>query len=300
MGRKANFATSRILLRSRYIAFRTYMRSLRSPKTTYFAAFLLGGLIALLIAVPGRAAEAFRLDRLTVVHFSPTPDGRLLLKNGVLNLAGDVAWRGTVNIDRAAGVPEWALNRHLVSVQAWAAFHGLATGATANFEISAGGVHVPIGDQVYMAVDVAPDARAANGNIINISTRTRLHSSGDLVIAGFVIEDSSRAVLVRAVGPSLGRFGVVSPHPDPWVAIKRGAQTISGNDDWFNQSNAELITKAAARVGAFPLETGSFDAAQLLILSPGAYTVHVGTELVNVRDRDVLIEVYSVPEDVFD
>jgi hypothetical protein len=61
-----------------------------------------------------------------------------------------------------------------------------------------------------------------------------------------------------------------------------------------------LVEKAATRVGAFPLSTGSFDAAKLMILPPGAHTVHVGTDLINVRDRDVLIEVYSVPEDVFD
>jgi hypothetical protein len=276
------------------------MKTLRSPKATYVAAFLLGGLIALLIARPGHAAEAFRLDRLAIVQFSPTPDGRLLVKNGVLNLAGEVAWRGTQNIARPASVPEWALDRHLVNVQAWAAFHGLGVGATANFEIRAGGVHIPIADQVYMAVDVAADARAATGSMINISTRTRLNSSGDVVIAGFVIEDRPRAVLVRAVGPSLARFGVTSPHPDPWLAIKRGAQTIAGNDDWSNQVSADLIAKAAARVGAFPLDSAAFDAAHLLILPPGAYTVHVGTDLINVRDGDVLIEVYSVPEDVFD
>lgn len=276
------------------------MKTLHTPKATYVAALLLGGLVALLLAHPSRAAEAFRLDRLAIVQFSPTPDGRLLLQNGVLQLNGDVAWRGAQNIARPAGVPEWTLNRPLVNVQAWAAFHGLAVGATANFEIRAGGVHVPIGDQVYLAVDVAPDARAATGSMINISTRTRLQSSGDVVIAGFVIEDRPRTVLVRAVGPSLARFGVSSPHPDPWLAIKRGTQIIAGNDDWSLQSNAERITKAAARVGAFPLDVAAFDAAQLLTLPPGAYTVHVSTDLVNVRDRDVLIEVYSVPEDVFD
>ncbi|HUR59303.1 MAG TPA: hypothetical protein VM029_16425 [Opitutaceae bacterium] len=276
------------------------MNPLRSPKSTYVAAFLLGGLIALLLARPGRGAEAFRLDRLAIVRFSPTPDGRLLLQNGVLDLAGDVAWRGTQNIARPPGVPEWVLNRNLVNVQAWAAFHNLGGNATGNFEIRAGGVHVPIGDQVYMAVGVAPDARTATGSVINISTRTRLHGSGDVVMAGFVIEDRPRTVLVRAVGPSLVRFGVASPHPDPWLAIKRGTETIAGNDDWSNQQNAAQISRAAARVGAFPLDPAAFDAAQLVTLPPGGYTVHVSTDRVDVRDRDVLIEVYAVPEDMFD
>lgn len=275
------------------------MKVLRSPKSEYVAALLLGGLIALLIATPARSAEPFRLDRLAIVRFSPTDDGRLLVQNGVLDLAGDVAWRGTQNIARPANAPEWALNRTLVNAQTWLAFHSLGGEATANFEHRRGGQHVPIGDQIYIAVGVSPFARSLTGNLINISTRTRM-GDGDVVIAGFVIEDRPRAVLVRAVGPSLARFGVSSPHPDPWLAVKRGTQTIVGNDDWSNQAGADRIAAAAARVGAFSLDTAGSDAATLVILPPGAYTVHVASDLINVSGGDVLIEVYGVPEDVFD
>jgi hypothetical protein len=263
------------------------------------AAFLLAGLIAALLGTPSKAAETFRLDRLAIVCFTPTEDGRLLLQNGVLDLGGDVTWRGTQNIARPANTPEWGLNRHLVNVNAWLAFHNLGGNATANFEIRGGGVHLPIGNQVYMAVGVSPFARTSNGHLVNISTRTAL-SDGQVVIAGFVIDERPRAVLVRAVGPSLERFNVPSAHPDPWLAVKRGSQTIIGNDDWLNQQGAERVAAAAARVGAFPLDHGSFDAAVLTVLPPGAYTVHVASDLINVRNRDVLIEVYTVPEDVFD
>lgn len=223
----------------------------------------------------------------------------MLKQEGVVDLAGDVAWRGTFNIARPANAQEWALNRTLVSIEAWLAFYKLGGNATANFEIRGGGVHVPFGDEIYMAVGVSPFARTSNGQFINISTRTRL-SDGETVIAGFVIEDRPRAVLVRAVGPSLARFGVTGAHPDPWLAVKRGTQTIAGNDDWSNQPNPDRVVAAAARVGAFPLDTATFVAAVLVILPPGAYTVHVASDLVNVRSRDVLVEVYSVPEDVFD
>jgi hypothetical protein len=200
---------------------------------------------------------------------------------------------------RPANTPEWALNRTLVNAQAWLEFHHLGGDATANFELRGGGQHVPIGDQIYMAVGVSPFARSLTGNLINISTRTRI-GDGDVVIAGFVIEDRPRAVLVRAVGPSLARFGVPSAHPDPWLAVRRGTQTVVGNDDWSNQAGADRIAAATARVGAFPLNTAEFDAATLVILPPGAYTVHVASDLINVGSRDVLIEVYTVPEDVFD
>jgi hypothetical protein len=142
-------------------------------------------------------------------------------------------------------------------------------------------------------------AVVATGKLVNISTRAKL-LPGDVVIAGFVIEDRPRAVLVRAVGPSLARFNVPTPTPDPWLTIKRGSSSVVGNDDWSNQPNSDLITRAAARVGAFPLDFASYDAAQLAILPPGAYTVQVGTDRIDVRNGDVLIEVYTVPEDVFD
>jgi hypothetical protein len=267
----------------------------RSAKAEIVAAFLLGGLIALLLAAPARAAETFRLERLAIVRPSLTDDGRLLLRNGVLDLSGAVGWRATRTVDRPANLQEWVLQRNLVSVTAWLAFRNLGGEATANFEIQEGGIHVPIAGDVYLVVGVSPEARVATGALINLSIRTRLNPEQPAV-AGFVITDRPRTVLVRAVGPGLARFGVTNAHPDPWLAVKRGSETIGGNDDW----SPELVARTAARVGAFPLEPASLDAAQVMRLPPGAYTVHVSTELVSVYDRDVLIEVYSVPEDVFD
>jgi hypothetical protein len=275
------------------------MNSIRSTKSTYVAAFLLGGLIALLIGTPARSAEPFRLDRIAIVQFSPTDDDRLLLRNGVLDVAGQVTWRASLIIARPADVPAWIFNRNLVNVNAWLAFRGLGGLATVDFEIQEGSERVLIGEQAYWAVAPRDGALVATGKVINISTRTKL-GGGDVVIAGFAIEDRPRTVLVRAVGPGLARFNVLSPHPDPWLTIKRNSQTIVGNDDWSNQANADLVQQVSARVGAFPLPTSSFDAAQVVILPPGAYTVHVGSDRSDVFSGEVLVEVYSVPEDVLD
>ena len=274
------------------------MNPLRSPKSSYAAAFLLGGLIALLCAAPARSAEIFRLDRIAIVRFTPTDDNQLLLRHGVLEVSGEIAWRGTQTIERPATAPAWALERTLVNATAWLAFYSLGGLATGNFEIQEGGVRAIIGEQVYLAVAPRADALAATGRIINISTRAKL-PRGDVVTAGFVIEDRPRAVLVRAVGPSLRRFNVASAHPDPWLVIRRGRESVSGNDDWSNQASASLVEQITARVGAFPLDPGSFDAATVLILPPGAYTVQVGTDRSDVSSGDVLVEVYSVPEEVF-
>jgi len=259
------------------------------------------GLLASILVGPPTLAEAFRLDRIPIVRFSPMPDHRLLVQPGVLHLDGIVTWRGEHTIGRPAGTPEWALNRNLIKVQSWLAFRSLGGEATANFELGAGEVNIPLGDQLYFAVGLAPSARDSNGHLVNLSTRARLAGYGDVIIAGFVIADRPRPVLVRAVGPTLTRFGVTEAHPDPRLSIKRndGLPDIS-NDDWSNQGNAAMIEKAAARAGAFPLDPASLDAAKLAILPPGAYTVHVSTGRIDVRNREVLVEVYRVPEDIFD
>lgn len=275
------------------------MNSIPSTKSTYVAASLLGGLIALLMASPARSAEMFRLDRIAIVQFSPTADDRLLLRNAVLDAAGEVTWRGSQAIARPADVPAWIFNRNLVNVNAWLAFRGLGGFATADFEIQGGGERVLIGDQAYIAVAPRDGALVATGKMINISTRTHLRG-GELVIAGFAIEDRARAMLVRAVGPGLAQFNVLSAHPDPWLTIKRNGQTIVGNDDWENQADAALVERVSAGVGAFPLPTSSFDAAQVVMLPAGAYTVHVGSNLSHVFSGEILVEVYSVPEDVID
>ena len=275
------------------------MTTLRSPKSTYVAAFLLGGLIALLFAAPARSAGLFRLDRIAIVRIVPAADDQLLLRHGVLEVSGEVTWRGTQTIARPVNTPNWALNRNLVNATAWVAFYSLGGLATADFEIQEGGVRAIIGDQTYLAVAPREGARAATGKLINISTRAKLFR-GDAVIAGFVIEDRPRAVLVRAVGPSLRRFGVNSAHPDPWFNIKRNGQTVVGNDDWSNQIFPQVIEQITARVGAFPLDIAAFDAATVVMLEPGAYTVQVGTDRIDVPSGDVLVEVYSVPEEVFD
>jgi hypothetical protein len=101
------------------------MNAPRSPKSTYVAAFLLGGVIALLVAAPARSAEVFRLDRIPIVRFTAAAENQLVRRTGVLNISGDVAWRITQTIPRPANTLAWALDRNLVNVTTWLAFHSL-------------------------------------------------------------------------------------------------------------------------------------------------------------------------------
>lgn len=137
------------------------------------------------------------------------------------------------------------------------------------------------------------DLRDDLEKLVNISTRGPVQTGGGLMIAGFVIQgDQPKRVLVRAIGPTLGsRFGVPGSLPSVHLDLFKGATLLANADDWAEASNAGQIIEATRLVGAFQLATSSSDAAVLLTLTPGSYTVHVsgrdgatGVSLVEVYD----------------
>jgi hypothetical protein len=275
----------------------TPMISLHSQRSSYVAAFILGALIALLITRPARSAEPFRLDRVAIVQFTDGGDGNLRRHSGVLEVDGRITWRMAFDFPRPANTPDWALGRNLIPNPAWLAYHQLGFRALENFELREGGMRFSIGNEEFHFVAASPLAAVASGRMINISTRARIVSGGDQVIAGFVIEERPRMVLVRAVGPSLARFGVAGPAPDPFLSVKRNGVTLQFNDNWGTHPEAAEVRAAAVQVGAFPLDEGSRDAARLLVLPPGSYTAHVETASPDVQGGTVLVEIYSVPDD---
>ena len=92
-----------------------------------------------------------------------------------------------------------------------------------------------------------------------------------VLITGFVVGGpESKRVLVRAVGPALGAFGLASTLPNPAIKIYQGSNLIAQNDDWSKDDAADI-----ARLGAFAFTAGSKDAALLTTLAPGAYTAQI-------------------------
>ena len=275
------------------------MYFLRQPRARYLATFLLGALLALIAARPIRATETFRLDRIAIVQFSLSPDDQLQLRNGILFVDGRIAWRASHLLPRPAGLRPEALNRPLVRVGSWLAYYNLGYGAVSAFTLLDGSVRFHVGDDSFHAVAPSEDALLANGPLINLSTRAHLPAGGGAAIAGFVIEDRARTVLIRAVGPTLRQFGIGSFVGNPRLSVTRQARTILANDDWSGGPEAGDIRRAAVRVGAFALEEGSRDAASLVILGPGAYSVHVDSADSHGPAGEVLIEIYTVPDDFF-
>ena len=134
----------------------------------------------------------------------------------------------------------------------------------------------------------------ADRAFVNVSTRGRVATAGDVLIVGFVVGGTEpRTILARAVGPSLAVFGITDALSRPTLTLHRGNVVIASNDDWTLTDAARLFT-AFERVGAFRLLGGANpDAALLTTLAPGAYTLQVtgGGGAVGT----VLLEAYDVP-----
>lgn len=131
------------------------------------------------------------------------------------------------------------------------------------------------------------DAGTGEGRLVNLSSRSAV-VIGDAYIGGLVVTgNTEKRLLVRAVGPSLARFGVSGAIADPVVTVFRGNSPVASNDDW---SSAEVVI-AGAQVGAFPLATGTKDAAVVVNVTPGPYTIQVS----GAGTGEALLEVYELP-----
>ncbi|HEY1109591.1 MAG TPA: peptidylprolyl isomerase [Opitutaceae bacterium] len=139
--------------------------------------------------------------------------------------------------------------------------------------------------------------------LINVSTRGSATGNEPLT-PGFVLRGAgTKNLVVRAVGPGLGVFGVPGFIGDPTMVLNRPGQSapILTNDDWGSGTSQQVaaLTTASAAVGAFALPAGSKDAAALAALQVSGstdYTVNIspsgstagGVALAEVYDADGL------------
>lgn len=146
--------------------------------------------------------------------------------------------------------------------------------------------------------------------LANTAARVRVAPGQPPPVVGFVVEPGPKAtqLLVRAVGPSLSRFGVTDPLADPSLVIwnsrgqsmtpvtRRPASPATVSSDGISVVATDTPSVAAAeiRVGAFPLPENAIDPAHVYRLAPGAYTVQVGSAS-GAGTGTVLLEIYDVP-----
>ncbi|BET67459.1 hypothetical protein ASA1KI_23770 [Opitutales bacterium ASA1] len=128
----------------------------------------------------------------------------------------------------------------------------------------------------------------------NLSTRGRVGAGDEVLIGGFVITGTvPKQLLIRGVGPGLIPYGVSGTLEDPFVRVLRDGVTLAQNDDWAFSEQAEYVAAAFARAAAFELDPQGKDAALVVTLPPGSYTVILsgadggtGVGLVEVYDLE--------------
>ena len=135
--------------------------------------------------------------------------------------------------------------------------------------------------------------------LINLSTRAQVGTGGNILIPGITIAPGAgtRRLLLRAVGPTLGAFGVPGTLADPKLELYSSTTKIAENDNWGTPTTttaADAATLAAAfnTNGAFALADGSKDAALLLNLDAGSYTLQVSG--VGATTGAALVEIYDL------
>lgn len=141
--------------------------------------------------------------------------------------------------------------------------------------------------------DASSNFTPGSARLTNVSARAHVGTGANVLIGGFVIGGGSPIrVLIRAIGPTLGNFGVGGLLADPKLELHSSAGLIASNDNWSEAANAAAIT-ADAGAHAFALPTNSKDAVILTTLPPGAYSAII--KGVNDTAGTALLEVYEVP-----
>lgn len=137
------------------------------------------------------------------------------------------------------------------------------------------------------------EAITAPVRLVNVSTSGFVGTGDRALVPGFFIGGTApKRLLIRAVGPGLAQFGVTGVLADPQLSIAPLGKdfVVAVNDNWGGSS---ALQAAFAQAAAFALPSGSNDAAIVLQLPPGGYTVVVsgvgstsGTALVEIYDLD--------------
>ncbi len=154
-----------------------------------------------------------------------------------------------------------------------------------------------------------PTAGSGALSLLDISTLVTVQQGSSATI-GFVVGGTqTREFLIRCVGPSLSSFGVGGLSANPTYQLSAsgkppayvmpgetgGLRSPAGATGWSaTAASTATISAEAARVGAFPLLSGSSDKADVWLLAPGAYTIYVNpVDAINAGS--CLVEVYEVP-----
>lgn len=138
-------------------------------------------------------------------------------------------------------------------------------------------------------VEVYDLGLGANSKLANISTRGFVDTGDNVMIGGFIVGGSAgnqTRIVVRAIGPSLGQFGITNALQDPTLSLyDSNGSVLSTNNNWRDGHQPEIIA-----AGLTP--TDDRESALFQSLPPGAYTAIVSG--MNGTVGVGLVEAYNV------
>jgi hypothetical protein len=233
---------------------------------------------------------------------SPVPDPAMILKrlnpatNAYVDFATNDNWRDNSNAaaitSTASGVGAFALASNneaalLVSVP------------PGQYTVPAGDRNGTSGIAIVEIYDA--DAATIDSRLTNISNRGFCGVGDQVMIPGFVVSsEAPKTLLVRVVGPTLATFGVTGTMTDPKLDLFRfnsatgRSELVTTQDNWSTAPDSAYTATIAGQVGAFALPAGSRDAALVVAVGPGSYTV-VGSSVDGRSTGVLLVEIYVVP-----
>jgi hypothetical protein len=125
--------------------------------------------------------------------------------------------------------------------------------------------------------------------LLNISTRMRVLTGDQVLIAGFIITGTdSKKVIIRGMGPSLNGVGVTLS--DPTLELHQGS-TVTTNDNWKIDDQTGQSQEADIRATTIP-PTDDLESALVATLAPGNYTAIIRGK--NNTTGVGLVEVYNL------
>ena len=144
-----------------------------------------------------------------------------------------------------------------------------------------------VGAGLIEVYDLEPIAAS---RLANLSTRGFVQTGDNVMIGGFIVGagDADSRIVLRAIGPSLGRRGVPNPLANPALALHDGnGNRTASNDNWRdNQAQAAEISA----VGLAP--ENDAESALIADLPPGPHTAIVSG--VDETTGVALVEVFHL------
>ncbi|MBL9201651.1 MAG: hypothetical protein JNL39_14165, partial [Opitutaceae bacterium] len=143
-------------------------------------------------------------------------------------------------------------------------------------------------------------ANPAGARLRNLAVRAYSGGGAAQLTVGFVVRGKgTQPVLIRAVGPGLKRFGVDGTMAAPQLNVSgtlagsNVVQSFSRVQQWDRRAgSSDVINAAGTLVGAFPLVPGDRDAAAVIFLPAGNYTLAASDE--DGGTGIALLEVYAL------